>query len=113
MERESRLRDKDRDDRLDRIESMLAKITEEVDFLALEKRAKQLVNVDSDLVGLPWRGIENVALALDSVDKIEAIQRLLQSPAVSTSQTRYFSDVFDVFFAKDIRGCFYNGLAHG
>ena len=70
-------------------------------------------NRDSDLIELPWSGVEDIARSIESIDKIEAIQRLLQSSAVSSSKSRYFSDIFDVFFTKDIRGCFYNGLSPG
>ena len=82
-------------------------------FLSLERKASQMVNHDSDLVQLPWRSIEDIDRGLEGVDRVEAVQRLLLCPAVSTSKSRYISDVFSVLFHLDFRGCFYNGLPPG
>ena len=112
-DREARNRDKDRDEQLQRIERILGRIQEDLEFLSLEKRAGQMVDSDSDLVSLPWTTVEDIAAGISSVEKVEAVQRLLQSPAVSTSQSRYIGDVFAVLFAKEARGCFYAGLAQG
>lgn len=113
VDRDTRNRDKDRDEQLDRIENTLNKVLEELEFLSLEKRARQMVDSDSDLVGLPWATVEDIEIGINSVEKVEAVRRLLQSPAVSTSESRYIGDIYGVLFAKNSRGCFYAGLAQG
>ena len=98
---------------MDRIENLLAKVVDELEFLSLEKRATQHVNSDSDLLGLPWAAPEDVTRGLDSVEKIKALQRILQSPMVASSHTRYVGDALGVLMTPDFKGCFYNGLAKG
>ena len=78
--------------------------------MVLERKASMLLNKDLELVGLPWKTILEVDAGLDSMEKVEAVQRLLISSSVSSSESRYCSDVFKTFFHIDIRGHCYNGM---
>ena len=113
LNRSRRHREDDRDALLARMSEQLTQVVDELAFLSLERRASQLVNEDSDYIGLPWSCVEDVDKGMDSLEKIQCIQRLLICPSVSSSQSRYMSDTFKIFFTEDFKGCFYNGLPQG
>lgn len=92
---------------------MLTKIVDELEFLTLDKRANQHLDSDSDLLGLPWGSPEDVARGLDSLEKMKGLQRLLQSPLIASSHTRYVGDAISTLMTPEFRGCFYNGIAKG
>ena len=79
--------------------------------MVAEKKAKQMVNEDTTLLGLKWTTIRQLDLALE--DNVKAIQRLLICPSVSDSSTRYFADVLTSFFDVEIRDCIFIGTPSG
>ena len=79
--------------------------------MVAEKKAKQMLNEDTTLLGLKWTTIRQLDLALE--DNVKAIQRLLICPSISDCSTRYFADVMTSFFDEEIRGCMYIGTPSG
>ena len=93
---------------------MEEKIDKAVDFsmtAAQRMGSADSFNADSQAVGLKWRDMKAIHEALESVEKREALTRLLNSSLVSTGGSSYVSDVFKVFFDPSLTGLLYLGTA--
>ena len=92
------------------LEVVVDKIYDHVDFLSMRKTASLVFGSDSELVGIPWGNMDDVRDGMDSIPKLEAIERLMSSDAVSHQIPHFAKNVIEAFFKEDFQGLGLLGL---
>ena len=100
----------DLDERMDHIERMLEKTLDHVDFLSMRKLASAVYGHDSTLLRIPWSCMDDVEQGMDSLPKLEALERLLTTDAVSDQIVHFARDVIQAFFTPEFQGHVLLGL---
>ena len=86
---------------------------EMLETLSLKQKASELVDTDSTIAQIPWSCHQDILDAMDNVDRIESIKRLMFSPAVASTMTHYMKGFMKCFFTPDYRGRVYLGTPIG
>lgn len=60
---------------------------------------------DAELLGLPWAGIDDVYRVFLKSEKVQAVERLMKSPKISSHTAHVVRSIFNFFFTDNLSQC--------
>ena len=81
--------------------------------LALQKKAKDLINEDTSELRVPWNSFEDMEYGLNTPAKYEALKRLLISDFLNDTDVHFMRAVFKVCMTEEFEGYLHVGLPSG